>query len=265
MSAEHHPCCSAWPSASSSVRLKAGPSFVHRFARPGQPVVRTACRGPWSRDATKDHSGQGERDLQWADPPTLDLLQYEHAPTVDKDLGRGPRLLAAPPIGEPSAEPPVAVAVLRGQSTIVRGSGRGGPFDQAHVREYGEGATNLQRAAGHLARYGLPVGHHADARRAVRTPRVERRSPPFDLTPDPGIRVTMRGGEAIVRVTVKRTGPMFPDEEPFRRPQSWLLAEASERLRDEDRRASIAEARQGVLYEAAGARGGRASARRVAG
>jgi len=139
MSAEHHPCCSAWPSASSSVRLKAGPSFVHRFARPGQPVVRTACRGPWSRDATKDHSGQGERDLQWADPPTLDLLQYEHAPTVDKDLGRGPRLLAAPPIGEPSAEPPVAVAVPRGQSTIVRGSGRGGPFDQAHVREYGEG------------------------------------------------------------------------------------------------------------------------------
>ena len=106
-----------------------------------------------------------------------------------------------------------------------------------------------------LWRYGSQVGHHhADAGAARgRTPRVERPPRPFDFTPDPDIKVTMRGGEGIVRVSVKSAVNMFPDEEPFRRPLSWLLAEASERLRDEARRTSIAEARQGVRREAAGA------------
>jgi hypothetical protein len=118
-----------------------------------------------------------------------------------------------------------------------------------------------ERAAARLPRYGSTVGrNHANAPAArARAPRVERPPKRFDFTPDPDIKVTTRDGEAIVRVSVKSAVNMFPDEDPFRRPLSWLLAEASERLRDEARRASIAEARQGVRYEALGSRRGRAS------
>jgi hypothetical protein len=114
---------------------------------------------------------------------------------------------------------------------------------------------------------GRSSGSNAlNARRQPRapSPRVERPPKPFDLTPDPDIRVTMRDDQAIVRVSIKSTTNTFPDEEPFRRPLSWLLAEASERLRDEARRASIGEARQGPRYEVGGRPSLRESVRRVA-